>query len=228
MISHKCKCIFVHIPKAAGQSVEHFFLNLHDLSWEKRGPLLLKFNPDPHRGPERLAHLKAAEYLRCGHIDEEQFNSYFKFTFVRNPWARLVSEYRYRNYYKNMSFKKFVLEGLPAESDYFDAYRHIVPQYDFLHDDSGNAIVDFIGRFENLQADFDYICSKLGINNSQLPHINNSTRGNFLKRQIKKLLFSNKYKERKNYTDYYDEETKKFVDSFYTKDIEVFNYSFGD
>ena len=36
MISDKYKCIFVHIPKVAGQSIEHVFLDLHGLTWETR------------------------------------------------------------------------------------------------------------------------------------------------------------------------------------------------
>src|SRR5437764_11835271 len=95
MISHKYRTIFVHIPKTGGQSVENVFLTLHGLTWETREPLLLRPNSDRNLGPSQLAHLRAKEYVACGHIDQENFDSYFKFAFVRNPWERIVSGYHY-------------------------------------------------------------------------------------------------------------------------------------
>ena len=64
MISHHQKCVFVHIPKNAGQSIEHVFINLLELTWETRAPLLLRRNEHPELGPLRLAHLKAEEYVK--------------------------------------------------------------------------------------------------------------------------------------------------------------------
>ena len=75
MLSQKYKCIFVHIPKAAGQSVERVFLELHGLSWEMRSPLLLAQNSDSAMGPPRLAHLRASEYVSCGHTTKDNFDS---------------------------------------------------------------------------------------------------------------------------------------------------------
>lgn len=227
MISEKYECIFIHIPKTAGQSIEHFFLNLHGLSWEERSPLLLRYNPDPLKGPERLAHLKAKEYTSFGYLDENRFNNYFKFAFVRNPWARLVSEFNYRVHHKKMSFEQFVTKGLPSKSDYSDAYRHIIPQYDFLYNDSGKCMVDFIGRFESLQNDFDEICSKLCIENSMLPHVNSSAEKISFKDSLRKNTLLNVAKKKQSYTEYYNEKTKKIVEDLYSNDIEKFNYKFG-
>lgn len=160
MISEKYKCIFVHIPKVAGQSIENIFLSLHNLTWKQRDSLLLRHNLKPEIGPERLAHLTASEYINYRYITQDKFNSYFKFSFVRNPWDRFVSEFKFRGFDKNYSFKDFVLRGLPKKDLYSDAYRHIIPQYQYLYDDKGNQLEDFVGRFENLQSDFDVICSK--------------------------------------------------------------------
>ncbi len=186
---------------------------------------MLKYNPDPQKGPEKLAHLKSSEYVSCGHMDEDKFNSYFKFAFVRNPWSRIVSEYRYRNYHKKMSFKDFILHGLPTESNYSDDYRHITPQYDFLHDETGKLLVDFVGRFERLQEDFDLISSQLGIIHSQLPHINASKQKSSL---IGKLMFLKERSKNYHYTDYYNEETERLVRNMYKKDIQAFQYNFGE
>ena len=226
MISHTYKCIFIHIPKTAGQSIEHFFLNLHGLSWENRAPLLLRYNPDPLKGPESLAHLTAEEYTKLGHISSEKFKNYFKFAFVRNPWARLVSEYRYRSCYKKYTFKEFVLERLPKQDAYSDKYRHIMPQYDFIHDRDGKIIVDFVGRFENLQEDFQTVLQKLSIPTARLPRMNVSLSKDIeIIKKIKYLLFRKTYTAQKHWKDYYDRDTAEIVRKIYSQDIKKFNYS---
>ncbi|MDO6745689.1 sulfotransferase family 2 domain-containing protein [Gilvimarinus sp. 1_MG-2023] len=226
MISNKYKCIFVHIPKVAGQSIEHFFLNHHNLSWEERATMLLRYNSDPKKGPERLAHLTASEYVDCSYLSEAEFNNYYKFSFVRNPWARIVSEFNYRNYHKSMSFREFVTTGLPDKSNYSDVFRHLMPQYDFLHDDKGNLLVDFVGRFENLQADFDYVAAQLGFNETLLPHINSSNKLSLIKKF--NIFKRNKNRKGRCYSEYYDEVSRNIVDKMYAKDIEAFGYNFGE
>ncbi|MEM9155387.1 MAG: sulfotransferase family protein [Cyanobacteria bacterium P01_F01_bin.33] len=224
MISEKYKCIFIHIPKTAGQSIENFFLKLHDLTWDERAQLLLRYNPDPALGPESLAHLKASEYTGLDYISCEDFQSYFKFAFVRNPWSRLVSEYLYRNLDKKTSFKDYVMYGLPPKDSYNDKYRHIEPQYNYLHNGSGNLMVDFVGKFESLQTDFDKICASLDILDSKLPHVNASKKKSF-KSRIKKIISTSKL-PKKHYAEYYDEELKDIVGKIFAKDISAFNYTF--
>ena len=226
MISHKFRCIFVHVPKTAGQSIEHFFLNLQQLTLREKHQLLLRKNTDPKLGPSRLAHMRATEYHECGYISKERFNDYFSFAFVRNPWERLVSEYLHKKIDKKQSLKEFVLNGLPEANDFCDKYRHIIPQSDYLFDNHGNQMVNFIGRFENLQEDFNYVCQRLDIKNSQLPHKNSSySPRRFLLRKIRHL-FSNNNRIKKHYSEYFDEELFDVVSKMYERDINKFDYKF--
>jgi len=207
MLSIKHKCIFVHIPKTAGQSIELYFLRLLGLNWNSRGSLLLRYNENPKKGPESLAHLTCSEYTELGYIDRRRAKEYFKFSFVRNPWDRLVSEYKYR-YQNKVLFKDFVKQiKITSNRPCSDTLRHLLPQYVFLFDEEGKPLVDFIGRFENLQEDFNKVFKKLNIPG-----------GNLGKRNV--------FYRRKHYSYYYDKETKNIVSEIYKKDIEIFGYKF--
>jgi hypothetical protein len=98
VICHQYRCVFVHIPKTAGMSIEQVFPDLLGLSWKARERLLLGRNEDPRQGPPKLEHLTAGDYLTCGHLTAAQFEWYFKVSFMRNPRDRIVPEYKYRGY----------------------------------------------------------------------------------------------------------------------------------
>ncbi len=228
MVSRKYKAIFVHVPKAAGQSIEHFFLKRHGLSWKKREPLLLKRNPNPERGPSRLAHLTAEEYIKHNYVSEDEFNKFYKFSFVRNPWARLVSEYKYGGYDKQYAFKEFVMKGFPEKDLYTNAYRHIMPQYEYIYDGEGKKLVDFVGKLENLQNDFDVVCSSLGLADSALLHVNSSNRRNSILGRLMARLIDRTPKPKIHYSEYYNAKLADHVANIYSKDLEAFNYEFTD
>ena len=232
MLSHEYKCIFVHIPKVAGQSIEHVFLDLHGLTWETRAPLLLKANDDPKVGPPRLAHLKASEYVSCGHVTQENFDSYFKFSFVRNPWGRLVSIYRYLGYSEVMPFKQFLKEDF-SNKDAWEPKLFVKSQYDYLFDENNKQLVDYIGRFEDLQLGFDHVCQEIEIPQTTLPYVNKtgSNVGSYetFKKSVKRISpFHRNYDVKGRYTEYYDNESRQLVANLYEKEIEAFKYLFGD
>jgi Sulfotransferase family len=239
MISHHYKCIFIHIPKTAGQSIEHVFLKLLDLDWETRAPLLLRYNDNPELGPPRLAHLKAREYVPCKYLTQEQFDDYFKFAFVRNPWDRMVSIYKYFRWNRYVEFKTFVVKKLTRI--WQDSHWFIGPQSDFVCNENGEIIVDFVGKFETLDADFNKVCRHLGLPPTELPYVNKSAKQNV------RLSFNPKdvlkyarwlYRNRtipsikpapgfKNYHEYYDDECRELVADLYKKDIQLFGYEFN-
>lgn len=231
MICRPLKCIFVHIPKAAGRSVEMFFINhlkMDRNNEEDRQSLLLIDNDDPAKGTEKLSHLSAQEYVQCGHISAQEFEEFYKFSFVRNPWSRLVSEYRYRNYIHHKSFKDFVMNKLPAPGR-DDKYRHVMSQTDMLYNDSGELLVNFVGKFEYLQRDFDRLCQHWGFEDTRLSHVNSSDKkSRELRRKTRNFLYRNKESELKKYVDFYDDETREYVAELYRNDINNFKYQFED
>jgi hypothetical protein len=234
MICHQYRCIFIHIPKAAGQSIESVFLKLLNLTWETRAPLLLCPNANPEVGPPRLAHLKAREYVGCSYLPQEEFSAYFKFAFVRNPWDRLVSFYKYMGPRNGLPFKEFLMG--PFRKDLWVNRQWFVgPQSSFVCDSRGNLLVDFLGRFERLQADFNTVAHRLALPSSTLPHRNKSKRQKFasffspreLLSRVRILFGSGKPNRCRSYQDYYDDESKDLVAQLYADDLERFGYRFG-
>lgn len=235
MISHHHKCIFVHIPKTAGQSIEHFFLGQLELDWKRRAPLLLRINDVPELGPPRLAHLKAREYLKYKYVSNEQFDTYFKFGFVRNPWDRLVSTYKHFKLNHVYDFKTFLMKKF-MNGIYRKHYWFVCPQSEYLCDDNGELVVDYVGRFERLQDDFADVCDKINVPYSPLPHINKAGSPMNYSNHPKLVLYYifwliyGKYHipTYSSYNQYYDNESKEFVEEIYGSDIRIFGYHFPD
>ena len=233
MLCHEYKCICVHIPKTAGKSIIAVFTKLLGHYLTRRAPLVIEPKIWPP-GQKRHPHLSATEFVTCGCCSKEVFASYFKFSMVRNPWDRIVSEYKYRGNPRKTEFETYLFNHLPKPS-WSDAYRHIIPQYEFLYDTESNLAVDFVGRFEKLQEDFDEVCCRIGIPQTILPHRNSSSSLLGVLRNLKDwkrpLQDLVSLKRRKNifdhYTEYYDDESREFVENLYRKDIEAFGYAFG-
>jgi sulfotransferase famil protein len=234
MISHQHQCVFVHIPKTAGQSVERVFLDLLGLDWETRAPLLLRSNDRPDLGPPKLAHLTAGEYVSCGHLSQEQYDSYFKFSVVRDPWDRVVSMYKYLGYGRRVPFKTFVLKILERKL-MAGLYWFVRPQSEYLYDEDGILLVDQVGRFETLQDDFDQVARRLGLAQTLLPHTNRGqARGIELAPSVRQLARYVLYQTRGRFLprfersrDYYDAASRDCVADLYRKDLDLFGYEFS-
>lgn len=189
MINDKHKFIFIHIGKTGGTSIEHA-LN-PNVKLDSRKSILGTGNTNL-----KGKHYSAIQYKNKF---ENIFDSYFKFTFVRNPWDLEVSLYKWFDlcFKKNTPFKKH----LQSRQDRMGFTR-------WMCDSNQNNLVDFIGKFENLQEDFNIICDKIGIPQQKLPHKNRT--------------------KHKHYTEYYDDETRQIVAEKCAKDIEHFGYQFGE
>lgn len=195
MISHHRKFIFLHIPKCGGTSIESFFgswRNKHSKDYFYLGKNRQHF----------LLNEILDQYPKC--------SNYFKFAFIRNPFSRIVSEYNYilsnSKDLKKLPFKDFVLNL----ENYLNntAYEyHNLSLCDYLLNKEGELVVDFVGRLENFQEDFNVVCDKIGIPKQKLPHCNKT--------------------RHKHYIEYYDDETREIIAQKFAKDIEYFEYEFG-
>jgi len=209
LVSNRRKFIFIHVPKTGGTSVtaalepyENYYLPKKILRWAIYRSL-------GRQGAPKLVdsltyrHASALEMMKA----VPDFAGYFSFGFVRNPWQILVSAYNYtRQAPMHPLYKELQGVDFPA---YARKYPGQVQQHLHLCDPTGRILVNFVGRFENLQQDFQTICSKIGLE-SELPH-----------------KFPGEVEtDSTNYRDYYDAETRDLVAQTHERDIEIFGYSF--
>ena len=153
--------------------------------------------------------LTEKSFIRRCEIDNDIWQASFKYGIVRNPFDRVVSGWKDK--IKNKCFKEFVVEDLSrfdVNNNTFDKYTNFIVHHfsALLNSKYYMKELNFIGRFENLQNDFNTICDKIGIPKQQLPHENKTIH--------------------KHYTEYYDDETRQIVEQLYAKDIEYFGYKF--
>jgi chondroitin 4-sulfotransferase 11 len=205
MISHSFRCLSVHIPKAAGNSVNRAF----GIGWQD--------------------HKDLARYR--AEMPAPIFDAYFKFAIVRNPWDRLLSDYNYQRRKSRPADSKLHLldergrrrdfaawtEAALTETSRYPAacwggdvsrgINRFSPQLDWISLD-GVVAVDFVARFEHLREDFRVISRAVGLPRADL--------------------------ERRNprfhlhYSRYYDDATRDRVGEYYAADIAAFGYDFED
>jgi hypothetical protein len=211
-VSHELKCVFVHIPRTGGTSIETALGVFGDWRIENTQSMFgLISSPELSREIRSTAFLQHLTGAQLCHLLPHQFQQYFRFSFVRNPWDRMVSIYSHMDTHMEDSAED---AGLPLTGLSFEEFLertenfqhvHLMPQQQFIFDDTGNCLVDFIGRFESLSSDFAVICEKLGIETT-LSHQNPSTHG--------------------DYRAYYNEASRKAVERRYGEDIERLRYVF--
>ncbi len=195
-ISPRTKSIFIHIQKTAGDAIE--------AAMRKEDPAL---ETDRFAGRR---HVFAREVKAM--VAPDLWATHYRFSFVRNPWDRLVSWYSMcmRNTVPN-KFAKYVRENAPTFTDFVTrtntgmAERTTYNQLDYLTDSDGGIIVDFVGRFENLADDYAVVRARLGLTHA-LSHTNASSHS--------------------VYRDYYTAETKAIVARRFERDIARFGYEF--
>ena len=190
---YESKTIFIHIPKTAGVSlVKSIF------------------------GDVKLEGHRSVSFYK--QVFGKIYSDFFTFTIVRNPWDRLYSSYKFlqkgginihdKNAFEThlsiyKDFEDFVLNGLNEKI--ISKITHFIPQHEFICDKNGKIIVDYVGKFENL--------------NKLVDKINDILKSEF------KLEHHNKT-NKKDYKDIYTAEMIVKVNQIYQKDIDIFEYNF--
>jgi len=226
---------FVKVGKTANTSVKKALVKYIS---DKQGINVPGWHHGTHAQLGRLdPHSTVQEII--GKIGNEEFMNIYSFGFARNPWDRAVSCFfmqkqnnrvkefnglRFEDWVRTTYENCIYLEAnnlypdgprpdesfkSPGDADFSWYGPWTKSCYDYLVYD-GNIVVDFIGKFENLQEDFNTICRTVGIQDPPK-----------LKRYMKS--------RHKHYTKYYPtQELKDMVAFIYKNDVEHFRYKFEE
>ena len=215
MISHKHKCIFVHIPKAGGTSIENVIWPLKKDKIESNlyKGLVDKYHNKYQTG--QLQHLLASQ-IQMG-VGKSIFRDYFKFTIVRNPWDKVISQFTYMQ--RREDLREFIGmkkdDGLKTYLSLIKKRKHVQweHQHKFFLNEDGDQLVDYIARFENFNNCVESILKILkldrvmfGLKARKIPHSKKGTR--------------------EHYKYYFDNESSEIVHEMYNRDIELLGYKF--
>jgi hypothetical protein len=214
-VSHQHRCLFIHIPKTGGTSIEKaldmHFRNLREDRDRLFGAIRSRDLKRLGLGTGHLQHLTLAEAHAVR--PDWPFADYLSFAFVRNPWDRMVSSFSKQDGHllrtarargvelRDLGFEDFVRAAIAIE------HAHTRPQHEYIVDEEGGVGLDFVGRFESLSEDFAEVCRRLGIR-KRLPHEKRSSRSD------------------RDYRRYYTDAARQLVAERYRRDIDLFGYEF--
>ena len=206
IISHSKKFIFIHNYKVAGTSVQGSLKKYGNQSFLRSGipdMIMLALGKYPRIFSSQFdGHIRAKDLRK--NIPSEVFDNYFKFGFVRNPWDWQVSLYTYMMKLESHHQHQLV-KAMKDFDEYIDwrVHKDLNLQKDFFYD-GDTCIVDFIGKMETMNTDFNTVLGRLGIE-SKLPHLNKSRDDN-------------------NFLKYYSQKSLDMVYEAFRSDVELFGY----
>lgn len=224
IISHRKNFIWIHFPKCAGTSIRELLqtnpIFQADIlpMWHTTRPINWK-EEYPKVDTNLWTHSSANDIKK--YLDQRgyRWDDYFKFVFIRNPWERAVSEYEYyrqimiKNKDKpdfNINLTKMAIHQPPKNFIMRNLNSGWYP-HNYIFDKDGKLMVDFVGKVENMEQDFEKVVKKIlpnvHITQWRLPHMNTTTKD-------------------KSYRDYYDDESIEYIRRRDAKIIELGQYEF--
>lgn len=205
LLSRKNKFIFIHIYKNAGTSITSALLPFSANKLQRGvNRALRKINISALDHRPYPTHISAPEIIQD--MGRKAFESFFSFAIVRNPWDWQVSLYTFM--LKDTTHIQHELIKSFSDFDEYIRWRcaeDVRFQKDFIYSEADELLVDFVGRFENLEKDFQKICTQIGVS------------ATLAKQNISNI---------KPYREYYNDETRELVRQTFEADIALFQYDF--
>ncbi|PLW94461.1 MAG: hypothetical protein C0592_02705 [Marinilabiliales bacterium] len=207
--------------------LKHFYFNKYFLSIFKRKKYFLSYDYKhkalwyrTYKVASRTIDKKLREDAKKGQYiygslmaySPRMFRKYFKFAFVRHPEARFISVWKDKILRQNyFVFPESKWEDMKELDNFLSWVETLNINKCDEHLRAQNALidlnhVDFVGRLENLNRDFEYLASKIGVSSTELEHLN--------KTPEKELELTTEQKQR--------------IFNIYRKDFEVFYPGYQD
>jgi hypothetical protein len=203
IISHKHKFIYIKTRKTASTSIQ-VLLAPHCGKNDVITPMkpitsdrIKKYNKLAKNYEGFTSHMSSKKIRKK--VGKKIWNEYFKFTFERNPWDKLVSRYSFRKV--KQDFNSWVKELNKEKLYQWGNYE--------IYTIKGKVALDFIGKYEHLTDDLKYVLNKINL-------------------PVENLTYEKKSRDenQRDYRSFYNEESKNIVEKIYKNEIELFGYEF--
>ncbi|MBK1690281.1 sulfotransferase family 2 domain-containing protein [Rubrivivax gelatinosus] len=168
LVSHRHQFIFVKTLKTGGTSVEGYFerwcmpegawvpSHTREMHISEAGIVGERAGSRPNP-PEWWNHMPA-EMIR-DRVGPQTWESYFKFSVVRNPYDQMVSLF----YFKNRELAGSTFDGSHPAA-FMEWLRTVeAPNSASLCSVDGRLALDFLIRYERLHDDLQTVCARVGV-----------------------------------------------------------------
>ncbi len=208
IVSHKHQFIFFAQPRTGTHSVRAALQpHLGADDWQQQALTQTLMLPVPELARIGHGHISLVQVQAS--LPDEIWREYFKFAMVRNPYDRYVSACTFLNRGNpGYAGRETAFMRAALTRHQFRRRALIRPQTALLVDGAGIVGMDFVGRYERLQHDFDRVCERIGIPPASLARRNVSHHG--------------------DYRRYYDATLLEQVNDFYRADFEQFDYTMAE
>jgi len=193
LVSDSHKFIVFHIPKTAGSSMTYELAKYLNPFVEP---------PQPNKtfgGWQPLHHIDRIQHRPLQECRQTEFweKTYFKASFVRNPYDLVVSAWP-----KDIDFTQWVIKEVATRKSLVSRWGS---QYEYLSNHRNELMVDWVGKYEQMDKDWEKFCYLTKIEHNPLKRFNTSWK--------------------KPYQEYYNERTYQIVTKLFQKDLHYFGYT---
>ena len=215
-INHDLKAIFIHNHKSGGTYISYMLHKYYGFkNYYLRRPdhdnfCLNKKKSTKYINYENRIHGVLVYYMTSPDLNKKmnmtphKWATYYKFAFIRNPYDKLVSAWYHINRF-NIPFKNyFNLINTCNDVEYMHMF---LPQIRNIINTTGRIYINYLGKFETLEDDFQIILKNIGIKN-------------IIHETDKKL---NK-RDHKPFYEYYDQEILNKANLILKEDFKCLNF----
>lgn len=213
-VSHEHRFVYIETPKVGCTIIKATLLGLFPDLYGGEAPKVSQAHTAFENTEYRITKRDLAAGYRSG-----EYRDYLCFSFVRNPWDRLLSCYRSKIQADKIALKRTEYEGgvlypgmtfrefseVVCQTPDEDANMHFRAQTPMLSGSDGGLLTNYVGRFESLSRDFKEIFGRIGVTLELPPP---------------------KKPRREGYREAYDGRLREMVGERYRADVEKFGYSF--
>lgn len=200
------KFLYIRNPKTASKTAIHLFT-----TYQKKGKdcaTNIEVDGQTHSLQDHKSYARLSEILESR--EDIKLDEYFKFMTVRNPWDRMVSYFLFhkkKGYHQCKNMDEFLKHY--SKDSRLRKEHHLYPQLWWAKDSNGKIAIDYFIRFENLEEDWYQAMDKIGYSRIAIPKLNVTP-------------------NRKPYSSYYTDESRRRIAELFKEDIEYFGYKFEE